>query len=82
MVVQNRRPRQPVNLQAPPIATDYVDRDADGLTSAHTVDAQNKSRQAGAITLVLKPFTAAELIAQIRRHRKGRLHYNPEGHRP
>ena len=37
------------------------------LTSAHTPDARHRSREAGADTLVLKPFSAAELVAQIRR---------------
>ncbi|HTP50155.1 MAG TPA: deoxynucleoside kinase [Anaeromyxobacteraceae bacterium] len=27
-------------------------------------------------------FDLASLVAQIRKHRRGRLHYNPEGHRP
>lgn len=38
------------------------------LTSAHTVDARTRSRQVGAVTIVMKPFTPAELVAQIRRH--------------
>lgn len=38
------------------------------VTSAHTGDARERSRQAGAATLVLKPFTTAELVAQIRRY--------------
>lgn len=38
------------------------------VSSAHTVDALERSRKAGAATLVLKPFTTAELVAQIRRH--------------
>lgn len=38
------------------------------LSSAHTADARERSRRAGATTLVLKPFTAAELIAQIERY--------------
>jgi DNA-binding response OmpR family regulator len=37
------------------------------LTSAHTPDARNKSREAGGDTLIMKPFSAAELVAQIRR---------------
>lgn len=38
------------------------------LSSAHTPDARAKCKEAGAVALVLKPFTPAELIAQIRRH--------------
>lgn len=38
------------------------------LSSAHTPDARENCRKAGAAALVLKPFTPAELIAQIRRH--------------
>ncbi|MBX7255100.1 MAG: response regulator [Candidatus Hydrogenedentes bacterium] len=38
------------------------------LSSAHSHDALVKSINAGAATLVLKPFTPAELVAQIRRH--------------
>ena len=38
------------------------------LSSAHTIDARERSRKAGAATLVVKPFTAAELVAQIRRY--------------
>jgi CheY-like chemotaxis protein len=38
------------------------------LSSAHTIDARARSRQAGAVTLIEKPFTPAELAAQIRRH--------------
>ncbi len=38
------------------------------LSSAHTTDARERSRQAGAATLLLKPFTSAELVAQIRRY--------------
>ena len=38
------------------------------LSSAHTADARERSRKVGALTLVLKPFTSAELVAQIRRH--------------
>jgi len=41
------------------------------LSSAHAVDAATRSRQAGAKTLILKPFTPAELVAQIRRHLPG-----------
>jgi CheY-like chemotaxis protein len=38
------------------------------LSSAHTPDARAKCKAAGAVALVMKPFTAAELIAQVRRH--------------
>jgi CheY-like chemotaxis protein len=38
------------------------------LSSAHGPDAFTKSQAAGAATLVLKPFTPAELIAQIQRY--------------
>ena len=38
------------------------------LTSAHNLNAGEQSRRVGAATLVLKPFTTAELIAQVRRH--------------
>jgi len=38
------------------------------LTSAHTMDARAQSKRAGAVTMVMKPFTPAELVAQIRRH--------------
>lgn len=38
------------------------------LTSAHTMDARAQSRRAGAVTMVIKPFTPAELVAQVRRH--------------
>jgi DNA-binding response OmpR family regulator len=38
------------------------------LSSAHGHEALVKSINAGAATLILKPFTPAELVAQIRRH--------------
>jgi CheY-like chemotaxis protein len=38
------------------------------LTSAHTIDAFELSRKAGAATLLMKPFVPAELVAQVRRH--------------
>ena len=38
------------------------------LTSAHTVDARARSKKVGAATVIIKPFTPAELVAQIRRH--------------
>ncbi|MCP4639353.1 MAG: response regulator [bacterium] len=38
------------------------------LSSAHTADAMERTRRAGAATLIVKPFTGAELIAQIHRH--------------
>jgi len=38
------------------------------ITSAHTIEARSHSIQAGAVTLVTKPFMPTELLAQIRRH--------------
>ncbi len=38
------------------------------LSSAHTPDARAKCKEVGAAALVLKPFSPAELVAQIRRH--------------
>jgi len=38
------------------------------MTSAHSIDARARSRQAGAATVIVKPFTPAELVAQVRRH--------------
>ena len=37
------------------------------LTSAHTIDARSRSRQAGADGLLEKPFAPKELIAEVRR---------------
>jgi len=37
------------------------------VSSAHSADALARSRQVGAVGLVMKPFTPAELVAQIRR---------------
>jgi CheY-like chemotaxis protein len=41
------------------------------LSSAHSPEALARSRQAGAVTLLTKPFTAEELVAQIRRYLPG-----------
>lgn len=38
------------------------------FSSAHTQDAWTKSQRVGAATLLSKPFSEAELIAQVRRH--------------
>lgn len=38
------------------------------VSSAHTADARQRSQDAGAVGLVMKPFTPAELVAQVRRH--------------
>lgn len=38
------------------------------VTSAHSTEALSRSRHAGAVTVIMKPFTPAELVAQIRRH--------------
>ncbi len=38
------------------------------VSSAHSEDARGRTQQAGAVGLVMKPFTPAELIAQVRRH--------------
>lgn len=37
------------------------------VTSAHTVEAREQSRAAGAQAILVKPFRPAELIAQVRR---------------
>lgn len=37
------------------------------FSSAHTLDARERCKQVGAVAMLLKPFTPAELIAQIRR---------------
>lgn len=41
------------------------------FSSAHTADAITRSREVGAATLLVKPFSPAELVAQIRRHLPG-----------
>lgn len=41
------------------------------VSSAHSEDARDRTQQVGAVGLVMKPFTPAELIAQIRRHMPG-----------
>ena len=38
------------------------------VSSANTEDARRKCREAGAAALLIKPFTPAELVAQIRRY--------------
>jgi len=38
------------------------------VSSAHNPNARERSIGAGAVTLLLKPFSPAELIAQIKRH--------------
>ena len=38
------------------------------VSSGHSMEARGRSRKAGAATLVVKPFTGAELNAQIRQH--------------
>ena len=38
------------------------------VSSAHNPHARDRSRDAGAATLLLKPFSPAELVAQIKRH--------------
>lgn len=38
------------------------------VSSAHAGDALARSRRVGAATLILKPFTGAELVAQVRRY--------------
>ncbi len=41
------------------------------VTSAQNKEAREKSRAAGAQALLVKPFVAQELVAQIRRHIEG-----------
>lgn len=42
------------------------------VSSAHSPDARAQSLRAGASTLIVKPFSPAELVAQVRRYvRKG-----------
>lgn len=41
------------------------------FSSAHSPDARNRSRAVGAAGLLLKPFSPAELVAQIKRHLPG-----------
>jgi len=38
------------------------------ISSGHSADARVRSRQAGAVGILFKPFTPAELLAQIRVH--------------
>ncbi len=38
------------------------------VSSAHTPNARERTREAGAVTLLMKPFSPAELLAQIKRH--------------
>lgn len=41
------------------------------MSSAHTAEARQSSMRAGAVTLLVKPFLPAELVAQIRRYLPG-----------
>lgn len=38
------------------------------MSSGHSADVRTQSQKAGANTLIVKPFSPAELIAQIKRH--------------
>ena len=38
------------------------------LSSGHSVEAHGRCLRAGALTLVVKPFSPAELVAQVRSH--------------
>ena len=38
------------------------------VSSGHSMEARGRTRKVGAVALVEKPFTAAELVAQIRQH--------------
>ena len=38
------------------------------VSSGHSVESRNRSRQAGAVALIVKPFSPAELVAQINAH--------------
>jgi len=38
------------------------------VSSAHNPNARERTREAGAATLLLKPFSPAELVAQVKRH--------------
>lgn len=38
------------------------------VSSAHSEDAHHRTQAAGAVGLVMKPFTPAELVAQIKRY--------------
>jgi len=41
------------------------------VSSAHSEDARERTQAVGAVGLVMKPFTPAELLAQIQRHLQG-----------
>lgn len=41
------------------------------VSSAHSVDARERTQAVGAVGLVMKPFTPAELVAQVRRYLPG-----------
>jgi putative two-component system response regulator len=43
------------------------------VSSAHSPDARARTQQVGAVGLVMKPFTPAELIAQVKRHLPGEV---------
>lgn len=38
------------------------------VSSGHSADARGRCKRAGAETLLVKPFTPAELVAQVRQH--------------
>ena len=38
------------------------------VSSAHSPNARDRTLEVGAVTLLLKPFSPAELVAQIKRH--------------
>lgn len=38
------------------------------MSSGHSMDVRSQSQKAGANTLILKPFSPAELLAQVRRY--------------
>ena len=38
------------------------------VSSGHSLEARTRSRQAGAVSLIVKPFSPAELVAQINAH--------------
>lgn len=38
------------------------------MSSGHSADVRAQSQKAGANTLIVKPFSPAELVAQVRRH--------------
>ncbi len=38
------------------------------VSSAHSADARGRTQEVGAVGLVMKPFTPAELVAQVKRY--------------